>query len=263
MKQTILGSNGYIGAALKDYLILNGYEVLTPSIEEVCTSKNNWGVIYYCIGLTADFRKKPFATIESHVTFNSLIYLSSTRVYQESIGSTEETQLSIHTGNPSNLYNLSKLTGESICLNAGRTNVKVARVSNVVGKSFNRDTLIGELILQAKSGAVNLNSNIESAKDYISIYDVVEVLTKIANIGRLRLYNVASGKNLTTKEILTEMRKYYNFDLVYDTLATPQINPNINIELITREFNFESRSSLKEIGKLLQLLKENTVNFSE
>ena len=270
MKQTILGSNGYIGSALKEHLQLNGHEVVTPSIDELFSSNGNWGHVYYCVGLTADFRKKPFATVEAHVTiiskilehanFESLIYLSSTRVYNESLVSKEDTKLLVDVNNPSNLYNLTKLTGESICLSSGRPNIKIVRLSNVVGKSVNPDTLVGELVLQGLSGSINLISNINSYKDYISIFDIVELLPKILAKGQFNLYNVASGLTLSTKSIIGEIGKYFEFELINDSLASPEVYSGIDIDLISKEFNFVPRSSLSEIELLVKNLKEVKAN---
>ena len=273
MKQTVLGSSGYIGSALKDYLILNGHDVLTPSIEEILEPNRDWGTIYYCIGLTSDFRERPFATIESHVTlvsnvlenvnFESLLYLSSTRVYHGSSDSTEGNRLYVNSMNPSDLYNLSKLTGEAICLNSGHPNVKVARISNVVGKNLNRETFVGELLLQAFAGKIDLISNIDSSKDYISIYDVVEILSRIANDGELSLYNVASGVTLSTRVIIDLIRNYFEIELIQDLSSKPEIYSGINVDLISREFGYKPRSGLAEIGNLLQIIKEGGVQINE
>lgn len=95
---------------------------------------------------------------------------------------------------PSDLYNLSKLMGESLCLTGGRTGVRVARLSNVVGGE-DRDSgnFVPSLVREARGGHIVLQTAPDSVKDYIHIDDVAELLPRIATQGRERLYNVASG----------------------------------------------------------------------
>ncbi len=65
-------------------------------VREIVRGDATWrgadlGHAFYCIGLTADFRSRPFETIEAHCgllkevlsgsRFSSFVYLSSTRVY--------------------------------------------------------------------------------------------------------------------------------------------------------------------------------------
>jgi hypothetical protein len=81
------------------------------------------GHVIYCIGLTADFRSRTFDTVEAHVCtlldvlrrgeFESIVYLSSTRLYAGSDSTSEETSIRI---SPFDVYNTSKLAGESLVL---------------------------------------------------------------------------------------------------------------------------------------------------
>ena len=63
---TILGSSGFVGSNLKNKLVSVGINTYTPHRSEELSGKN-LGHVIYCIGLTADFRTKPFETIEAHV----------------------------------------------------------------------------------------------------------------------------------------------------------------------------------------------------
>lgn len=67
MKFTILGSSGFIGSELINLLKKNSIEFITPSRDYVFSKDINLGHAIYCIGLTADFRKKPMETIKAHV----------------------------------------------------------------------------------------------------------------------------------------------------------------------------------------------------
>lgn len=204
MNFTVLGASGVIGrhvvAALRDA----GHSVFTPSRGDTGVYERPLGHVIYAIGLTADFREHPFETVQAHVSllaevlqgadFSSLLYLSSTRVYGRSTSGREDAGLAVQPQDPSDLYNLSKLMGESLCLNCGRAGVRVARLSNVVGgDDADSSNFVPTLLREARSGRIVLQTAPDSAKDYIHIDDVVDLLPRIALQGRERLYNVASG----------------------------------------------------------------------
>ena len=93
----ILGANGWIGSHLAAYLVSRGEAPLLvdkSNIEEWLSAPYPVKKLFYCIGLTSDFRDKPYETVEAHVSLLSkviqvkdidkFVYLSSTRVYQGS-----------------------------------------------------------------------------------------------------------------------------------------------------------------------------------
>ena len=99
--------------------------------------------------------------------FSSLTYLSSTRVYRGAeTGQETETLKVIPTAD--GLYNLTKLTGEALCLQSGCG--KVARLSNIVGDGAS-ESFVSELISEAETGSIKLRSAVTSAKDYLLVDD--------------------------------------------------------------------------------------------
>ena len=206
---TVLGACGYIGRRLVTYLQESGHEVWAPERGASDVFSRPLGHVMYCVGLTGNFRSRPFDTVDAHVAllqellrraqFDSLLYLSSTRVYMGSDRADEEAPLQVLPADPSYLYNLSKLLGESLCHASGRTGVRVARLSNVVGSGMSSDSgnLIADLVAQARTGHVVLRSALQSAKDYIHVDDVLESITRIALGGAHRTYNLASGVQTT------------------------------------------------------------------
>lgn len=167
------------------------------------------GHAIYCAGLTASFRSRPFETVDAHVSllsdilqraqFDSLLYLSSTRVYMGATNTAESAALTVVPDDPSYLYNLSKLLGEALCHACGRGGVRVARLSNVVGPGMDASSgnLVADLQRQAQQGLLVLRSHPASAKDYVHIDDVVHWLPSIALAGQANTYNVASGIQTT------------------------------------------------------------------
>lgn len=203
---TVLGASGYIGSRLVAHLRAQGHTVWAPARGDAEVFTRPLGHVMYCVGLTADFRTRPFDTVDAHVgllgqvlqrgQFDSLLYLSSTRVYMGAVDTHEDAALSVRPSDPSYLYNLTKLTGESLCHASGRAGVRVARLSNVVGPGMDVEAgnLVADLLYQARHGHVVLRSDPQSAKDYVHVTDVLDWLPRIALTGCAATYNLASGR---------------------------------------------------------------------
>ncbi len=210
MKVTVFGAKGFIGAHLVNYLRAQGRR---------CDAINRGqapgdaalGHVIWCAGVTADFRQRPFDTVAAHVSdvipwlqagrFDSFVYVSSTRVYQRSVHGAEDAVLSVATQAPDDLYNVSKLMGESLCLSSGRPGVRVARLSNVYGLDQASDNFLTRVIRSALMGRLKMGTAPASAKDYVCLDEVVETLVAIAFEGALPIYNVATGINVSHQEI--------------------------------------------------------------
>lgn len=255
---TILGATGTIGSRLVAHLRAQGRTVFAPARGEAAIFARPLGHVIYAIGITADFRTKPLETVEAHVSvlrdvlarshFSSLTYLSSTRIYD--LGSTgrEDATLRVDPNNPSDLYNLSKLMGESLCIHAGRPHVRAVRISNVIGgEDSGSENFVPTLMREAARGKIFLRSAPESAKDYIHIDDVIAMLPKIAAGGRHRLYNLASGRKISHRE-WTYWLSARTDCKVEVLLNAPRIDfPAIDISRLTQEFAFSPRDVLKAV----------------
>ncbi|MDP9203520.1 MAG: SDR family oxidoreductase [Gemmatimonadota bacterium] len=210
---TVLGGRGFIGAAMARFLREKGYACQTPKRGDESIYTVPLGHVIYAIGLTADFRTRPFDTVEAHVcilrrllqegTFSSLVYLSSTRVYADSSRTDEEAPVLIDVTKPASLYNVSKLMGESLCLHCGKPEVRIARLSNVVGLRSDTDIFVDQLLAEGfERGEVELRTTYGSTKDYIHIDEVVPLLARLALGGEHNVYNLASGVGVSNKQIV-------------------------------------------------------------
>ncbi len=259
---TVLGSSGFIGSAIVKKIKNEKVDYFSPKRNENIYNKY-LGDVLYCIGLTADFRLKPFETVTAHVSllneilekadFNSLTYLSSTRVYINAVTArvSEKDDIISNPNNADDLYTLTKLTGESICICSNR-NTKIARLSNVTGNSNDAVNFLPDIIHQIKTtGSLQLRQTLSSAKDYISINNVADLLMSVAQKGKSKIYNIASGKNTTNLSIIEELKKQYNFTLTVTPDAKEIIFPEIANELICEEFNFIPDNIGKQIISLL------------
>jgi nucleoside-diphosphate-sugar epimerase len=257
---TVLGASGFIGSALVEKLKQTRVEHFAPGRAENLSEKQ-LGHIIYCIGLTADFRSHPFETVEAHVcklsrvlrncNFRSLLYLSSTRVYQKQTGRAwEEDAVPVNSSNREDLYNISKLMGESLSLACGKR-TRVVRLSNVYGNDFKSQNFLSTIIKEAVSGAkVTVHTAPEAEKDYVSINDVVDGLIKIAVEGKHDIYNLASGVNVSNQLLTKKISELTGCQITFDPAAARNSSPPISIDRIRSEFEFRPRYVLDDLREL-------------
>lgn len=264
MNWTVLGASGTIGRHLAARLRADGQTVHTPGRNEPGLYGQPLGHVIYAIGLTADFRTRPFDTVQAHVTllaellqradFTSLLYLSSTRVYARAASGREETDLGVQPQDPSDLYNLSKLMGESLCLHGGRTGVRVVRLSNVVGgEDADSTNFVPSLVREARGGRIVLQTAPDSAKDYIHIDDVAGLLPRIALQGQERLYNVASGLQTRHAQWTEQLQKQTGCRVEVAPGAPTISFVPIDISRIRTEFAFVPRPVLSALPAQVSL----------
>ncbi|WAI81961.1 MULTISPECIES: NAD-dependent epimerase/dehydratase family protein [Achromobacter] len=210
---TVLGATGFIGRHLVARLRTDGTPCQAPPRHDPGLMTRPLGHVIYAIGLTSDFRSRPLDTVEAHVcllrsllaagNFDSLTYLSSTRVYAGSADTRESATLAVNPNDPSDLYNLSKLMGESLCLHCGRRGAKVARLSNIVGLRDTPDSFIDQLLEEgARGNGITLRTSLSSRKDYLYIDDAVSQILAIAQSEDASgIFNVAHGASVDNREV--------------------------------------------------------------
>ena len=266
MNFTILGASGAVGSRLHSFLEQGGHEVFAPRRDDPGIYSRDLGHVIYCIGVTADFRRKPFETVESHVTvlgellkrasFTSLLYLSSTRVYLGADSTDESANCRVNTNHPDDFYNLTKLTGEALCFASGRTNVRVARLSNVFSVDAGSENFLTELVRDAlKTRQLTIRTSLESAKDYIAVPDVMELLTRIAVSGKQMLYNVASGTNISNRMLVERLAALTGCRVTVTAAAPEIVFPPISTSRIRQEFCSPASDVLIDLPRMLQELK--------
>ncbi len=261
MKFTVFGSKGFIGSNLVTYLENNGHECFTPDIRVDDVSSQSLGHVIYTIGVP-DFKNRIFDSIEAHVcllqnllknnNFDSFLYLSGTRLYQHNQSTKETDPIIVHPFEINDLYNISKALGDCLCLSINNPKIRTVRLSNVSGNNFNSTlflpSIIRDSILKKK---IVLNSSLKSEKDYIHIDDVVKLLSQISLRGHSRIYNIASGKNTTNKEIISKLSEITQCKVKVMDNAPLYSFPTISIEQITTEFDFKPTSVVDTIEDMI------------
>ncbi len=228
--------------------------MFVPPRDVADLSGQQLGHVIYAIGFTADFRTHIPETVEAHVCllnallksldFKSWLYLSSTRVYSgvKTDAACEDSILAVRP-DVDGLYNLSKLTGEAVCLAHASSTVRVARIANVFGPHQNADTFLGMLIDELARGCdVVIREAPTSSKDYIAQEDVCWLLERIAVEGRQRIYNVASGEPVSHTELAAALTRVAGGQKVtFADRAAVRTFPRIDVTRIINEFVFRPK----------------------
>ncbi|MFW7342514.1 NAD(P)-dependent oxidoreductase [Pollutimonas sp. H1-120] len=265
---TVLGGGGFIGSHLLRYLRQNDHQCFSPLRGDDSLFNSSLGHVIYCVGLTADFRSRPLDTVEAHVCllrrlleqaeFESLTYLSSTRVYAGATATDESSTLHVNPNQPGDLYNLSKLMGESLCLHGGRANTRVARLSNIVGLRPDPDIFIDQLLEEGrKTGRILLRTALSSRKDYLYIDDAVSALALIAASKAQGIINVASGEAVDNQQIVRILESDMGFIVDVAANAPAWDFTAIDINRLKDEFAIQPRLFSDYFPEFLKLYRRN------
>ena len=220
-RYTVIGSAGFVGANVVRILRDRGVDAFCPVRDSSALFGHDLGTVIFCAGVTGDYRSRPFATVEAHVSllaevierasFERIIYVSSTRVYDllpDGIG-TENRPIPVNPGNTDHLYELSKMLGENLTLNQTEGRGVVARLSYVFGWDDDAQGFLSEWLRLARRGkSMTLDSSPFSARDYIHVKDVATALIGIAGGRTGGIINVARGEALSNGAIAELFRQH-------------------------------------------------------
>lgn len=221
MLYTVLGASGFVGRRLVAALRANGHEVFVPERDDPNVFTRDLGRVFYCVGLTADYARKPYDTVEAHVAllsrlfkegmFERLLYLSSTRLYDGQPGrpGEEGSSLLFNPHQPRHLYDLSKALGENLCLNYSAGRACVARLACVYDPEPGSPGFLSEWLQKLATGRdIALDSSSGVVRDYIALDDVVWGLRAMIDQGVEGIVNVASGENVSNLDLAQVMERH-------------------------------------------------------
>jgi len=256
IKYTIFGQKGFLGTNIVNYLKKKNYDIFLPPRNKVRFNKNLNNIIY-CIG-SDNVLDDPINAIKSNLMilcniilnnkFKNFIYISSTRLYFNTKNTNENDMIKINTSSKNYFYNSLKATAENFCLAQKNQNIKVVRLSNLYGLNFkNQIYLLPSLIRDSKiNKKINIYINKDSKKNYVNINDVINIIIKITNKSKYRLYNVASDKRLALKKIVSTIKKATDCEVVYSNQKKRIDEPMIDISRIKKEFNFKPTNNFND-----------------
>jgi nucleoside-diphosphate-sugar epimerase len=265
---TVVGGRGFIGNALCAALRAGGDDVVSATHRDV-PAGTPLGHVIYASGVSASTAEDASYAYATHVegvrrildagTFDSLLYLSSTRVYDGAAATNEETAPVVRPAAGRDLYRITKLAGEALCLAHPSPAVRVARLSNVSGANFASPLFLSDVLRQAaREGCVKVRTTRASAKDYITIGDACRYLIAIARGGRERLYNVAQGENVENGAIYDALAaRGIAVEIAPD--AATVLTPPIDVRRLHAEFG-PPRETLPAV--LPTLLEQFAAHFA-
>ncbi|MBU3738551.1 MAG: NAD(P)-dependent oxidoreductase [Rhodoferax sp.] len=267
---TIVGGQGFIGQAVHRHLRALGWQCRVTDRATVWPVRDEpLGHVFYCAGLTADYLARPADTAEAHVgllsrvlqsdDYQSLVYLSSTRVYDgmAATGRVDETaDFQLQPRHPRHLYDLTKLTGEALCHAMGQGRARIARLSCVYGAGPKSHGFLPDLVDRLTSlpegGLLELDSSPHYTRDYVHLDDVVRALVDMAVRGRSPVYNVASGDNVSNAAIAEWVAETTGKRLSFRLTHAPTPSPKIGIDRIASELGWRPQPLRSRLASWLE-----------
>jgi len=252
---TILGGRGYIGSYFARFLDRKGIQHWTPERDDPEIFTRELGCVVYCIGMTQDFAKKPVETMDAHVArlmsvlraarFNNLIYLSSTRLFDGLKGSvTEQSDLHLNPGNPRHLFDLSKAAGEALCCAMTGLDAIVVRLSTVYDDELAGRCFIHEILrrsLEPQMHTIDVDTSPYTERDYVHIEDVCLALFQLSERHSHRIYNLASGVNISNQRLFEMIRDRTGRTFRATKQGIGSSVPMIDISRMGNEFQWSPR----------------------
>lgn len=256
---TVVGARGFVGSGLVELLTADGHDVRGMSHDVDFGTAGGLGHVIYCSGVAASAAPDAVYAFAAHVDgvrrllalgVTSLLYLSSTRVYGSSPDTREDVPLSVVPGG-NEVYRISKIAGETLCLASPHPGVRIARLSNVAGTNFRSSLFLNDILRQAAAdGRVAVRTTRDSAKDYILVGDVCRYLYAIAMRGRERVYNVATGTNVENGAIFDALAAASGARIEIAADAARAITPPISVARLRAEFGPPREPLLEAIPAL-------------
>ncbi len=242
---TVFGGTGFIGRHLVERLRRDGHEVTAVGRDIDFSKKQHLGRVIYAAGATGGATTGPIAMLDVHATllekvinhfdFDSFVYTSSTRVYglEGQSTSTDEGARLTCSADAADWFALTKLCGESLCLNSKKPGISVARLANIYGADQHPSTFLAAVRRDClEKGSTTINETPQSCKDYLSIEDATRYLCGLAHAGTEGVYNLTSGTAISHQHIA-------------DTLTTLGYTVDFNPQGASRRFPAVNNTKIK------------------
>jgi len=170
---------------------------------------------------------------------------------------TEDDLLHVNPSSSSDLYNISKLMGEALTL-VSEKNGRVVRLSNVYRDDFTSQNFLSTLIRAAVTKKpVIVHTSPDSEKDYVSIDDVVAGLIKLATESRHSVYNLASGVNVSNRQIAERLNQLTGCEVSFEPAGPTVSFPRISIDRFRSEFDFLPSALLDDMDTLVDSFRNH------
>lgn len=267
---TLVGGRGFIGQHLHRRLVADGWDCWIPEKNDPGLFRLDLGTVFYCAGVTADFAQRGFDCVDAHVSclnqilhagvFRKLVYLSSTRLYDQSAAAllSESDALQLNPHHPRHLFDLSKALGESLCLQLGKNKASVARLSCVVSQDLQAEgflaTLLQKVMQQPVGEPLRIESSRQFVRDYVVIDDVVSALLHLAGSETGGIYNVASGTNTSNAALFDAITEITGVTIAATIANSEAYVPpgQISVAKMRDEFGWTASSVCEQLPSMLK-----------
>ena len=131
----------------------------------------------------------------------------------------------------------------------------MVRLCNLYGHNFkNHVYLLPTLIRNAlKKKKIKIYINKKSKKNYLDVYDAINIIIKILNNSKYRLYNISSNKRITIEQIASKINDVTNCKVIYSRQKERIDEPRIDISRIKKEFNFKPTNNFNKF--IVEIIK--------
>ena len=247
-KILILGSGGFIGKALTNYIktLSKSDVIFTPSSKEVnlliaievkkFLEKKKPNIIIICSGIHRQFGddistyNKNVIMISNLCSFltdstKKIIFLSSAEVYGK-INKKLNIKENFNT-NPFSLYGHGKILQEQILENFAKIfkfELHILSLPGVYGDGDNNTSLISKVSNSIKNNQkFNLYTNGTDTRCYIEVNDLSNIIFQLIGLKLKKLiniYNVTIEKPISVKTMIKKIEKRLNKKLIYKYAST-------------------------------------------
>ncbi|MCK5706142.1 MAG: GDP-mannose 4,6-dehydratase [Candidatus Aureabacteria bacterium] len=189
------------------------------------------------------------------------LFVSSSDIYNEKSSSILDESASL---NPESPYAISKLAAENLVTTYGKAYdipVYIARPVPHTGPGQSTSFAVMDFCSQAvklkkdglSSPAINVG-NIDVAKDYCDVRDVVDAYIKIMECSKAgEIYNISTGVKITLREIVEKIKRVlsFNFELKQDPSRLRPHDPDIVVleNLKLKALGWKPRYSIEDTIK--------------
>ena len=137
--------------------------------------------------------------------------------------------------------------------------IKIIRLCNLYGDNFKAPIFLPTVIRNAvKNKSIDITINKESKKNYLNVNEATDIIIKIINNGKDKIYNVASDKQVSLFQIAKSIKKSTNCRIKFKNQKLKMNEAKIDISKIKKEFLFKPKSNLiTELDYLINLYSKN------
>ena len=268
-RATVIGATEFVGRSLLARLRADAWDVCDATNDPLSVCDQPLGYVFYCPAAAVEPRQQPHEMLQSRVSllglllqhgqFESLVYLSSTRLYDGAMADTasEDTPLALDPAQPRRLHDLSLALGEALCRHATSGRAHVARLGCVYRDATDADGFLARLLRDVagisfgQPARLQVPTTAQRARDYVHLDDALRALLLIAAGGTQPLYNVASGVNVSNRELFARLQALSGCEIVAGQHHMVRPTPRIDTTRMRQEFGWQPRDLLDNLAELL------------